>query len=121
MMAMTMPFTLADSQNISLFQVGDSLKFRLEMKKNKAFATNLKFQGKGVLPDSDKILDDEYTPIKIGEFITDVKLLDIDSNEVSLSISDGKFRLISFIFTRCPMPNMCPAIVAKNQYLAQSF
>ena len=119
MMAMTMPFKLADSLDINRFAVGDSLKFRLEMKETKALATGFQLLGKGTLPESDDIWNDKYSPIDIGQIITDVTLLDIDSNEVSLSDSDGKFRLISYIFTRCPMPNMCPAVVAKNQYLAQ--
>ena len=121
MMAMTMPFNLADSLDINRFGVGDSLKFRLEMEENKAYAAELKLLGKGTLPETDDMWDDEYTPLEIGEIFTNVTFLDLDSNEVSLSDSDGKFRLISYIFTRCPMPNMCPAVVTKNQYLAQVF
>jgi protein SCO1/2 len=121
MMAMTMPFKLADSLDINRFGVGDSLKFRLEMAENKAFAANFQLLGKGTLPEFDDTWDDEYTPLEIGEIFTDVTFLDLDSNEVSLSDSDGKFRLVSYIFTRCPMPNMCPAVVAKNQYLGQVF
>jgi cytochrome oxidase Cu insertion factor (SCO1/SenC/PrrC family) len=64
--------------------------------------------------------NDEFTALEIGEIITDVTLLNLDSNMVSLSDSDGKFRLVSYIFTRCPMPNMCPAVVVKNQFLAQT-
>ena len=119
MMSMTMPFKLADSLDMNRFEVGDSLKFLLEMKETKALATGFQLLGKGTLAESDDIWNDKYSPIDIGQIITDVTLLDIDSNEVSLSDSDGKFRLISYIFTRCPMPNMCPAVVAKNQYLAQ--
>ena len=121
MMAMTMPFKLADSLDINRFGVGDSLKFRLEMEENKAYAANFQLLGKGTLPETDDMWDDEYTPLEIGEIFTNVTFLDLDSNEVSLSDSDGKFRLISYIFTRCPMPNMCPAVVTKNQYLAQVF
>ena len=121
MMAMTMPFKLADSLDINRFGVGDSLKFRLEMEENKAYAANFQLLGKGTLPETNDMWDDEYTPLEIGEIFTNVTFLDLDSNEVSLSDSDGKFRLISYIFTRCPMPNMCPAVVTKNQYLAQVF
>ena len=121
MMAMTMPFKLADSLDINRFRVGDSLIFRLEMDENKAYASDFQLLGKGTLPESDDMWDDEYTPLEIGEIFTNVTFLDLDSNEVSLSDSDGKFRLISYIFTRCPMPNMCPAVVTKNQYLAQVF
>ena len=121
MMAMTMPFKLADSLDINRFGVGDSLKFRLEMEENKAYAAEFQLLGKGTLPETDDMWDDEYPPLEIGQIFTNVTFLDLDSNDVSLSDSDGKFRLISYIFTRCPMPNMCPAVVTKNQYLAQVF
>ena len=121
MMAMTMPFKLADSLDINRFGVGDSLKFRLEMEENKAYAANFQLLGKGTLTETDDMWDDEYPPLEIGQIFTNVTFLDLDSNDVSLSDSDGKFRLISYIFTRCPMPNMCPAVVTKNQYLAQVF
>ena len=121
MMAMTMPFKLADSLDINRFGIGDSLKFCLEIKEEKAFATSFQLLGKGTLPEQENIWDDEYTPLDIGELITDVTLLDLDSNEISLSNTDGRFRLISYIFTRCPMPNMCPSVVTKNLYLAKIF
>ena len=121
MMAMTMPFKLADSLDINRFRVGDSLKFHLEMEGNKAYAIDFQLLGKGTLPKTDDMWDDEYPPLEIGQIFTNVTFLDLDSNDVSLSDSDGKFRLISYIFTRCPMPNMCPAVVTKNQYLAQVF
>jgi protein SCO1/2 len=121
MMAMTMPFKLKDSSDINKFSLGDSLHFRLIMGKEKAFASNLKLVGKGTLPDNDDMWKDEYSALSIGQVLSDAKLLDIDSNLVSLSQSDGKFRLISYIFTRCPMPEMCPAVVVKNQYLAKKF
>ena len=121
MMAMTMPFKLADSLDINRFGVGDSLKFHLEMEENKAYAANFQLLGKGTLLETDDMWDDEYPPLEIGQIFTNVTFLDLDSNDVSLSDSDGKFRLISYIFTRCPMPNMCPAVVTKNQYLAQVF
>jgi protein SCO1/2 len=121
MMAMTMPFKLADSLDIYRFVVGDSLKFRLEMKEEKAFAASFQLLGKGTLPESDNIWDDEYSPLEIGEIFANATFLDLDSHNVSLSDSDGKFRFISYIFTRCPMPNMCPAVIVKNRYLAETF
>ena len=121
MMAMTMPFRLADSLDINKYQVGDSLKFKLIMGENRAIASGFQLLGKGTLQVPDDMWDDEYTALEIGELFTDITLLDLDSNTVSLSNSDGKFRLISYIFTRCPMPNMCPAVVVKNQYLARVF
>jgi protein SCO1/2 len=91
------------------------------MKKEKAFAASFQLLGKGTLPELDNIWDDEYTPLEIGGIFSNATFIDMDSNMVSLSDSDGKFRFISYIFTRCPMPNMCPAVVVKNQYLADTF
>ena len=121
MMAMTMPFTLLDSSDIYKYRVGDSLIFKLVIENEKAYAKDFKYQGKGTIPRSSDIFYDEYAPISIGEIFDDVELLNTDSNAINLSSSDGKFRFISFIFTRCPVPTMCPAIVVKNQYLSQAF
>ncbi len=120
-MKMTMPFNLADSQDVNRFKIGDSLKFTFVVSKDDAFAKDLNYAGIGTLPNNNDFFDDEYEALDIGEIFTDITLLDIDSNKVLLSNSDGKFRLITYIFTRCPMPNMCPAAVVKNQYLAQEF
>jgi len=121
MMAMTMPFKLANSLDIDRFSIGDSVKFLLVLDERKTFATNFTLLGKGTIPSSVTDLDDEYRPLDIGEIFDDVSFLDFDSSIVSISDTDGKFRFISYIFTRCPMPNMCPAVIAKNQYLAQVF
>ena len=121
MMAMTMPFILADSLDINRFQIGDSLQFYLIIENKKSIANDFQLLGKGTILESDAMWEDEYTPLDIGEIITNVNLLDLDSNEVSLLRMNGKFKLISYIFTRCPLPNMCPAVIVKNQFLARSF
>ena len=72
MMAMTMPFKLEDSLDINRYSVGDSLKFRLEMKEEKAFVNNFQLLGKGTLPETDNLWDDEYTPLDIGGIFSDV-------------------------------------------------
>ena len=122
MMAMTMPFKLADSTDINKYNIGDSLHFTLVMGEKSANASNLQFISKGTIPNKDdSIWDDEYSALDIGEIFSNAILLNLDSNITSLSESDGKFRLISYIFTRCPMPEMCPAVIVKNQYLAKIF
>ena len=121
MMSMTMPFSLQDSSDITRFSIGDSVRFQLMMGKDQAVASNFQLQGKGIIPNSNNDWNDKYTPLEIGEIVDNATFLDLDSNTVSLAEADGKFRFISYIFTRCPMQNMCPAVVAKNQYLAERF
>jgi protein SCO1/2 len=124
MMPMVMPFTVQHVSQLAGLAIGDSVHFDFLWADTFPYARDFKIVGKGKLPDDDEndfFEDKEYSERKISEIIDDVTLLNIDSSEVKLLDSDGNFRFISFIFTRCPMPNMCPAIVMKNNYLVQSF
>jgi len=124
MMPMVMPFKVQDLKQVDGLSIGDSVHFEFVLWDTFAFARNFKVVGKGKLPDvqeDDFFEKEEYSSRDIGEILDDVSLLTLDSTEVRLSESDGKYRFISFIFTRCPMPNMCPAIVIKNNFLSESF
>jgi len=124
MMAMTMNFKLKLNEDISQFSVGDSVHFQLSFEGNNGYGTHFNIIDNVTVEvkDSDAFWDDDdpYSPIDIGDTITDVTFNDMFGNPVKLSDSDGKFRFISFIFTRCPMPNMCPALLFKQQYLAEA-
>ena len=65
--------------------------------------------------------DDEFKEKKIGESISDVTLINLNQELVKISSINQRYIFISFIFTRCPIPNMCPAVVIKNGYLAKEF
>ena len=65
--------------------------------------------------------DDEYSKKEIGEKLSNVTLLNINATATSLNDYSGKYVFISFIFTRCPVPNMCPAVVIKNGVIARNF
>lgn len=123
MMAMTMNFKLKQNEDISQFSVGDSIHFRLSFEGNNGYATHFKvIDNVAIDIDHDDDFwdeDDPYSPIDIGDTLTDATFTDMFGNTVKLSDSDGKFRFISFIFTRCPMPNMCPALLFKQRYLAE--
>ena len=122
MMPMVMPFNLKNQKDIVGLSIGDSVHFDFFWADTMTYAKNFRIVGKGTLPeDDDGFFDDEYSMKSIGQLLDNVTLLDLDSSRIQLSDSDGRYRFISFIFTRCPMPNMCPAVVIKNNYLAESF
>jgi protein SCO1/2 len=122
MMPMVMPFNLKNRKDIDGLSIGDSVHFDFVWEDTVTYAKNFRIAGKGTLPeDDDGFFDDEYSVKRIGQTLDNVTLLDLDSSRVQLSDSDGRYRFISFIFTQCPMPNMCPAVVIKNNYLAESF
>ena len=122
MMPMVMPFNLKNQKDIVGLSIGDSVHFDFIWADTVTYAKNFRIVGKGTLPeDDDGFFDDEYSVKRIGQLLDNVTLLDLDSSWVQLSDSDGRYRFLSYIFTRCPMPSMCPAVVIKNNYLAESF
>tara|TARA_Y100001970_G_scaffold266946_1_gene356272 strand:- start:30 stop:875 length:846 start_codon:yes stop_codon:yes gene_type:complete len=123
MMPMVMPFNFQNKKDIIGINIGDSVKFRLVLTKINSYATNFIKLGSVSLEDSDDYFweDEEFSQKNIGDFISDVNLVDINDGDIYLSSLNKKFRFISFIFTRCPIPNMCPAVVIKNGVLANNF
>lgn len=122
MMPMTMPFKVLDLNEIKNLSTGDSVHFRLIWTDDKPYAQNFQVVGKGKESvDEDDFWEEESFQKSFGDVIDNGTFLDEKGNPVQLMESDGKFRIISFIFSRCPMPNMCPAVVFKNQYLASAF
>jgi protein SCO1/2 len=128
MMEMTMMFNIDPSIDLDHYAIGDSLNFNfyiLEEKNasSKTWADQIKLVGHRELTE-EEVFDDffeEDEVIQIGEKISDFKFLNLEENEVELNAFDGKLKFISFIFSRCPMPNFCPSVILKNQYLINQF
>ncbi len=61
--------------------------------------------------------------LMIGELVPDVALMNQDGKPVHLKDYKGKAVLITFIYTRCPMPTACPLISSHfsevNKLLSQ--
>lgn len=119
MMAMTMTLKVDESMKMEKWSRGDSINFDIVIVGNNGFIRSLEYLGKVYIPEKeDDFWADEDSPIEIGGIFQDATFLDLDSNEVSLAQNNGNYRFISFVFSRCPMPTMCPALMMKYRYLA---
>jgi len=121
MMPMVMPFPVLDLRELDQIKIGDSVHFKFIWTDTLPHANRFTVLGKGHIPEYDDFFREEYDELKVGKLFDDITLLDIDSSEVKLSQSDGRYRFISYIFSRCPMPNMCPAVIMKTNILADIF
>ena len=121
MMPMVMPFFVRNLHELNKIKKGDSVHFELVWGESIPYSRNFKIVGKGFMPEVDDFFIDEFSEKNIGDVLDDVSLLNMDSSNIYLSDSDGNYRFISYVFTRCPMPNLCPAIVLKNAALANKF
>lgn len=110
MSAMTMPYVIKDPAILRDAQPGDKI----------TAAVVVPADGSNYWLDDVRITDKsgrtETTqtphPLMPGERIPDIALLNQDGRMIHLSDFTGRSLLVTFIYTRCPMPNFCPRLSA---------
>jgi protein SCO1 len=110
MEAMTMPYKLKNANLLSELHPGDVLTADLEVPQN---------------PDADVLLDHivivgqarpDYKPAMTyhvpapGDAVPDFALRNQDGRVIHLAQFHGQALLITFIYTRCPLPDFCPRV-----------
>lgn len=112
MPAMTMPF-VAPPEDFEKLSVDDQVEFEFVMEAGSASqARNFKVLGKA----SESAAQNQETPqrrapkLEEGSVVPEVKLVDQDEQIVGLRDEQGRHTLLTFIFTRCPVPDFCPLI-----------
>lgn len=109
MPAMTMPYRLAQPEVISELHPGDVITARVLV------TNDLKGDKQIVLDQIDVIAQSnpnqvpsvQYHVPKTGDAVPDFKLLDQSGKVVHLGQFQGKVLLLTFIYTRCPLPDYC--------------
>ena len=108
--AMTMPYKLKDASVLSELHPGDVITADVLVSKGSdasVFLDNIVVVAQ-VKPD--------YKPTTIyhvpapGDAVPDFKLRNQDGRIIHLNQFRGKDLLITFIYTRCPLPNFCPLV-----------
>lgn len=120
MPAMTMPLTVKDATLLSGLSAGDSVQFQLAVTDDDSWIGRIEVI-KGDSPNTSPVVasskasleDREAERVQIGEVVPDFKLVDQDGHPVHLSDFRGKAVVLTFIYTRCPLPNFCP-LMSRN-------
>jgi protein SCO1 len=138
MEAMVMPYTLKDEQILGELAPGDQLQATLLVEGNSAQLTNISFSHASpdaAAPSKSEAGTAEPRP---GDAVPDFKLVNQDAHDIRLGQYRGKALLLTFIYTRCPVPEYCtlmstnfaaidkelqksPDIYAKTHLLSVSF
>ena len=128
MNSMVMYFNIHNSVNLNDFDLLDSVIFNLVVTEDSHYSLNLNKVGKRTINNSNDIdtnnanQEDELYKLKtIGEQLDDFTLIKTNNEIFNLSQLKTNFNIITFIFSRCPMPEMCPATISNIQYLAETF
>jgi protein SCO1/2 len=121
MPAMTMPFHVAPKEDVSKLVAGTRVNFDLRVSKSESIARHLKVRAAPRLEVDGKAIPVETPPNKValGAPIPDFALTDQANRSVRLSDFRGRVVAIDFIYTRCPLPDVCPRLSANFAYLAK--
>jgi protein SCO1/2 len=112
MPAMTMAFMVREKDASLLDGVspGDEITARLVAPDSRYWIEDLVVVKKGT-PDPDATPPPDVHGLHPGEPVPDVTLVNQDGDTVSLSDYRGRTLALTFIFTRCPLPDYCPLMM----------
>lgn len=108
MNAMTMPFKVHDAALLRGLSVGDSIQATLAVSRTESWLEQIAVVGKGETPPP--LSPEAIITAKVfrpGEPFPDESLLNQDGKALRLSSFRGKVLALTFIYTRCPLPDFC--------------
>jgi protein SCO1/2 len=109
MPGMTMPFEVRDPRLLEGRQAGDLITATLVVEDTRAYLTTIERTGHAALtetppgPPRMDVLD-------TGESVPDVRLTEEAGASRMFSEWRGRALAVTFIYTRCPLPDFCPAM-----------
>ena len=113
MPAMTMPYAVNDPALLKDRAAGDLITATLVVGEERAYLSAIAKTGSAPLPEDARTTIPAAAGVRIlqaGDSVPDAPLIDQDGKPVSLRRFAGSALAVSFIYTRCPLPQFCPLI-----------
>jgi protein SCO1/2 len=104
--AMTMPFKVRPSAILAGTQPGDLVNGTLVVTPTASYLTALTTVGSMPLPGA--IPGPSVPVLEPGQTVPEATLVDQDGRSRPLSAFRGRTLVLTFIYTRCPLPDYCP-------------
>ncbi len=106
--AMTMPFKVKNRELLMSVQVGDTIQGVLAVSRTESWLETFTVTGKGE-PPSSQLTEGTILArmFKEGDPLPNVELTNQDGKKVYFSNFKGKAVALTFIYTRCPLPDFC--------------
>jgi protein SCO1/2 len=108
MPAMTMPYPVRDASLLNGRVAGELVDATLSVQGTDAWVSRLTVTGKAPITEPAPVLG-----LGPGDQIADAALVDQDGAPMRVADLRGHAAVVSFIYTRCPLPEYCPTIEAR--------
>src|SRR3954464_6181930 len=112
MPAMTMPYKVKEPALLTGRKEGDLIKATLVVGEGDAYLTSLNVVGHRPLDTPAPVLDQPHV-LEAGEQVADALLVDQGGKPRPWSSFRGHRVALTFVYTRCPLPDYCP-LMEKN-------
>lgn len=120
--AMTMPFEVRDTNELTGLEAGDTVVFRMTVTETDGWIDQIQ---KLLVPRTNALPSvpglrfmRDVEPLNIGDALPDYRFTNHLGQPVNLSQFRGQALAITYIFTRCPFPTFCP-LMSNNFRQAQ--
>ncbi|HJR57826.1 MAG TPA: SCO family protein [Vicinamibacterales bacterium] len=119
--AMVMQFTAASPEALAAVRPGDRIRFRLRVDgrsvidRVKILSAGPATTASGIGPAGTSGL------VPIGGVVPDFSLVNQQGAPVSLASLRGQVVVVSFIYTRCPLPDYCPRVMTNLSAIRDRF
>jgi protein SCO1/2 len=108
MPGMTMTFPVAEPSLLEGRSAGELVTATLEVKDGLGRLVAITHVGSAPLPAGSNEVGLATTMLAVGDAVPDAALVDQSGHRRSLSEWRGAHTVMTFIYTRCPLPNFCP-------------
>ena len=124
MSAMTMPYRVKDPSVVQEVEPGDVIAAEVVVPNN---GNNYWLEDVRITDESGRKTAEALAPprpLQPGARVPDLPLVNQDGKTIRLNDFKGKAVLLTFVYTRCPMPNFCPRLSSQfakiNEDLAKT-
>jgi protein SCO1/2 len=119
--AMVMPFELrGDARDVALTP-GDRVRIRLAVRGRRSAVDRIDVVSAAPVDAGLKTTPAAPVLVQVGGAVPDFELTDQGGQPVRLSALKGRVVAVNFIYTRCPLPDYCPRMVAAFRTLRDRF
>ncbi len=121
MSAMTMPFKVRNARELAGLQPGDEVSFRLHVTQTESWVDQIKKIGIGA-PVADapaSRVEPATQPVQGRNPLWSYKFTNELGQAISLNDFHGRALAVTFIYTRCPLPDYCPRLSRNFQAASQ--